>query len=107
MLMSSRDADSPSPQIDTPIYRLESLTPGTVVAGPAIILDKTQTLIIHPANVATVLIDHVYIDVGLGPRKKLSTTVVDPIQLSIFVRRHVILLQSSRPNHKLELTGFA
>lgn len=73
-------------QVETPIYRLESLAPGTVVKGPAIILDKTQTLIIHPANVATILVDHVYIDVGLGPRKKLSTTVVDPIQLSIFVR---------------------
>ncbi|ORY61052.1 Hydantoinase B/oxoprolinase-domain-containing protein [Leucosporidium creatinivorum] len=73
--------------VDTPIYRLESLAPGTVVKGPAIILDNTQTLIIHPANVATVLFDHVYIDVGLGPRKKLSTTVVDPIALSIFGHR--------------------
>lgn len=73
--------------VDTPIYKLGSLAAGSVVKGPAIVLDQTQTLILHPANVATVLIDHVYIDVGLGPRKQISTTVVDPIQLSIFGHR--------------------
>ncbi len=73
--------------VDTPIYKLGSLPPGSVVKGPAIILDQTQTLILHPSNVATILIDHVYIDVGLGPRKQISTTVVDPIQLSIFGHR--------------------
>ncbi|KAI5479281.1 5-oxoprolinase (ATP-hydrolyzing) [Pseudohyphozyma bogoriensis] len=74
-------------KVATPIYRLSELVPGTVVKGPAIILDATQTLVIHPANVATILVDHVFIDVGLGPRKQLGTDVVDPIALSIFGNR--------------------
>ncbi|KAK8869467.1 hypothetical protein IAR55_000031 [Kwoniella newhampshirensis] len=70
-----------------PLYKLEALTPGTVVQGPAVILDATQTILLHPQNTARILKDHVYIDVGLGPRKQLSTEVVDPIQLSIFGHR--------------------
>ncbi|ORY27110.1 putative cytoplasm protein [Naematelia encephala] len=69
------------------LYRLDDLHPGTVVKGPAIILDKTQTILLHPHNSARILYDHVYIDVGLGPRKVLDTSTVDPIQLSIFSHR--------------------
>ncbi|RSH93770.1 hypothetical protein EHS25_006418 [Saitozyma podzolica] len=73
--------------VTAPLYRLEDLEPGTTVPGPAIMLDKTQTILLHPQNVARVLRSHVFIDVGLGPRKQLDTTVVDPIQLSIFSHR--------------------
>ncbi|WVQ85372.1 hypothetical protein IAT38_007537 [Cryptococcus sp. DSM 104549] len=70
-----------------PLYKLESLVPGTTVKGPAIILDATQTILLHPQNTARVLKDHVYVDVGLGPKKQLSTDIIDPIQLSIFGHR--------------------
>ncbi|GJN94162.1 hypothetical protein Rhopal_007236-T1 [Rhodotorula paludigena] len=79
--------------VETPIFRLESLKPGHVVAGPAIILDATQTLVIHPANSATILHDHVWIDVGLGERKPLSTEVVDPIALSVFGSRFMSIAE--------------
>ncbi|WWC69115.1 uncharacterized protein I206_103051 [Kwoniella pini CBS 10737] len=69
------------------LYKLENLQPGTTVKGPAIILDATQTILVHPQNTARILKEHVYIDVGLGPRKQLATDVVDPIQLSIFSHR--------------------
>ncbi|WRT67483.1 uncharacterized protein IL334_004455 [Kwoniella shivajii] len=70
-----------------PLYKLDTLQQGTTIKGPAIILDATQTILIHPQNTARILKEHVYIDVGLGPKKKLSTDIVDPIQLSIFGHR--------------------
>ncbi|GAA5937129.1 hypothetical protein JCM10213_007143 [Rhodosporidiobolus nylandii] len=79
--------------VETPIFRLEDLKPGSVVTGPAIILDATQTLVIHPANSATILPDHVWIDVGLGPRKPLSTEKVDPIALSVFGSRFMSIAE--------------
>lgn len=71
-----------------PLYRLDDdLAPGMLVKGPALILDKTQTILLHPQNTARILHNHVFIDVGLGPRKQLDTHAVDPIQLSIFSHR--------------------
>lgn len=45
--------------VDTPLYRLNDLVPGMVVSGPAIILDKTQTVVLHPQNVARILKSHI------------------------------------------------
>ncbi|WWD16936.1 hypothetical protein CI109_101368 [Kwoniella shandongensis] len=72
---------------DVPLYRLHDLTPGMKVPGPAIILDNTQTIVLHPQNTARILKSHVFIDVGLGPRKAIDLQSVDPIQLSIFSHR--------------------
>jgi 5-oxoprolinase (ATP-hydrolysing) len=69
------------------LYELCELPVGTVIHGPAIILDDTQTIVVFPANETTILKDHVYIDVGLGPKNALDTSVVDPIALSIFGNR--------------------
>lgn len=41
------------------LYKLDDLTPGSVVSGPALILDKTQTILLHPQNRARILRDHV------------------------------------------------
>jgi 5-oxoprolinase (ATP-hydrolysing) len=73
------------------------------VSGPAIILNDTQTVVLHPQNTATILKSHILyvalfefenqqlkpdsIDVGLGPRKDIHITSVNPIQLSIFSHR--------------------
>ena len=43
----------------TPLYRLGSLPSGSTVVGPAIILDETQTILLHPRNTAIVLGSHV------------------------------------------------
>jgi 5-oxoprolinase (ATP-hydrolysing) len=44
---------------DCPLYRLGDLVPGMVVPGPAIILDNTQTIVLHPQNTARILKSHV------------------------------------------------
>ncbi|WVF66760.1 hypothetical protein IAT40_001502 [Kwoniella sp. CBS 6097] len=72
---------------DVPLYKLQDLSPGAKIAGPAIILDNTQTIVLHPQNEARILRSHVFIDVGLGPRKEIDLESVDPIQLSIFSHR--------------------
>ena len=81
--------DETSSFVESPLYTLEDLHPGTVIHGPAIILDATQTIVVFPSNEATILSEHVFIDVGLGPKKALDTGVVDPIALSIFGNRSV------------------
>ncbi|WWD04682.1 hypothetical protein V865_002753 [Kwoniella europaea PYCC6329] len=72
---------------DIPLFKFQDLRPGMKVSGPAIILDKTQTIVLHPQNTARILKSHVYIDVGLGPKKEIDLNSVDPIQLSIFNHR--------------------
>ncbi|KAK8844794.1 hypothetical protein IAR55_006644 [Kwoniella newhampshirensis] len=77
----------------TKIFTLGDLLPGTVVHGPAVILDETQTIVVFPANVATILKDLVYIDVGLGPKAQLTVGVVEPIALSIFGNRFMAIAE--------------
>lgn len=78
---------------DASIYRLSDLKPGSVVPGPSVILDATQTILVHPSNSAVVLNDHVYIDIGLGPRKKADLSSVDPILLSVFGSRFMSIAE--------------
>lgn len=78
--------------ISTGVHLLGNLQPGTRLSGPALILDKTQTILVSPGCVATVLDSTVMID--LAAEKKLSDIFsarsgdeVNPIKLSIFGHR--------------------
>lgn len=79
--------------VDAPVYRLGDLEPGTEVQGPSLVLDNTQTLVVHPTNTAIILNDHVYIDVGLGPKKQIDTKTIDPILLSVFGSRFMSIAE--------------
>ncbi|GKT56854.1 LOW QUALITY PROTEIN: 5-oxoprolinase [Colletotrichum tofieldiae] len=72
---------------DTPVYGLASLTPHTKITGPALIMDDKQTIVVIPDAAATVLSETVVIDVAVGTKETISTTTIDPIQLSIFGHR--------------------
>ncbi|KAK5939524.1 hypothetical protein PMZ80_007902 [Knufia obscura] len=71
------------------VFFLQGLQPGSTVKGPAIILDKTQTIVVEPKTTAKILPRHVILEVPVtsaaaaGP----SEMVVDPIRLSIFGHR--------------------
>lgn len=70
----------------TPVFFLGNLHPGSCIQGPAMIIDKTQTIVVEPHVTAIILSRHVILDV---PTKKKSdagesTLVVDPIRLSVF-----------------------
>lgn len=61
----------------TPIFQLQTLATGTVIKGPAIVIDQTQTIVVAPTAVANILASCVIIDLAdktTKPRNALSTT---------------------------------
>ena len=77
----------------TPFLPLDTLSPGTVVQGPAIIIDNTQTILVTPSSQATVLERHVVIDLVIDNKKTVSADEVDPIQLAIFGNRFMSIAE--------------
>lgn len=81
--------------VDCPLYLLDSLSTGARLAGPASIVDSTQTIVVEPHCVATILEEHVAIDLleetafESASEKEL---VVDPVQLRYV---HLLSLSSS------------
>ncbi|KAK0642620.1 Uncharacterized protein DIS24_g8829 [Lasiodiplodia hormozganensis] len=73
--------------VDTPIYQLSDLDAGSTVAGPALILDNTQTIVVTPAATATAGADKIIIDLHSSEKSRISSTQADPVQLSIFAHR--------------------
>ena len=71
----------------TSIYSLPELATGNVIRGPSIIIDNTQTILVEPRSRAAILSDHIIILVDHEEKPKLSSKVVDPIQLSVFGHR--------------------
>ena len=79
---------------DTKIYKLEDIDVGTRVAGPAIIADGTQTIVVTPGASALIIETHVVINIGEeGASKKANTEEVDPILLSIFAHRFMAIAE--------------
>lgn len=74
-------------RLDTPVFRIEEMRYGTVVRGPAILADGTQTNVIPPNVEATILKSHIYIKLLAKDSYNLTRTdknKIDPILLSIF-----------------------
>ena len=49
---------------DTPVYKLEDLSVGDRIKGPAILADGTQTIVVTPGASALVIETHVVINIG-------------------------------------------
>lgn len=71
----------------TPVYVLSTLHPGTKVKGPAMIIDNTQTVLVTPNSVASILSNMIAIEVKHQAQEAVSAIDFDPIQLSIFRHR--------------------
>ncbi|KAF3761088.1 hypothetical protein M406DRAFT_296638 [Cryphonectria parasitica EP155] len=87
---------------DTPIYKLDELDVGTVIHGPAMLADGTQTIVVTPKAEAVILGTHVVINItdSKGSRddddeseKDRSKREVDPILLSIFGHRFMAIAE--------------
>lgn len=76
------------------IYFLSDLKVGSVIEGPALILDATQTILVEPSSKFTVLPRHVIIDLKDSTSKEISLVHVDPVQLSIFSHRFMAIAES-------------
>ncbi|KAG2205414.1 hypothetical protein INT47_007199 [Mucor saturninus] len=75
-----------------PVYRLGDLQPGSLLTGPAVIIDVTATVIVEPSCTALITSGHITITVGRG-EKKVVTTKMEPIQLSIFSHRFMSIAE--------------
>lgn len=75
-----------------PVYRLGDLKPGSCITGPAVIIDVTATVVVEPSCTALITAGHITITVGRG-EKKVVTTEMEPIQLSIFSHRFMSIAE--------------
>lgn len=73
--------------VDTPVYLFDQVTPGVPLQGPALVVDKTQTLLVGPSSSARIVEDKLILDVSPPAAKNLSSTVLDPVALSVFRHR--------------------
>lgn len=80
---------------NTAIYKLEDLSVGDRVKGPAIIADGTQTIVVPPGATALLINTHVIINIGESDagEKQNGTEEVDPILLSIFAHRFMAIAE--------------
>jgi 5-oxoprolinase (ATP-hydrolysing) len=81
---------------ETPIYKLEGLSVGDRIKGPAILADGTQTIVVTPGASALIIETHVVINISdqeLKDAKPDSTEEVDPIMLSIFAHRFMAIAE--------------
>ena len=93
----------------TPVYRLEDLGPGATFKGPAIILNKTGTIVAEPdtsveidedANVWIQILEHEEKSKVGSDDKEIK---VNPIELSIFAHRFMSIAEQM--GRVLERTG--
>lgn len=78
---------NPMGWVDTPVYHFDDLTDGFQISGPAIVIDKTQTILVSPHSKATLTQDVLVLDVGSSGPQMTSADAIDPVQLSIFRHR--------------------
>ncbi|CAN8105382.1 unnamed protein product [Discula destructiva] len=78
---------------DTPTFELQALPAGVKVAGPSLIIDKTQTIVVTPGATATVLDSYVIIDRQSASSTASANSEFSPIQLSIFGHRFMSIAE--------------
>lgn len=79
--------------LDTPTFELQTLPAGAKIQGPALIIDKTQTIVVTPSSVGTILGSYVVVDRQSAPTSTTTSSVFSPIQLSIFGHRFMSIAE--------------
>lgn len=93
--------------VKTPIYQLNELRPGSRIEAPAMIIDKTQTIVVEPGAIATILSKHVVMHLSSDNKSRSDevASVVDPIRLSVFGYRFMSIAdQMSRMFQKTSVS---
>ncbi|EXJ96274.1 5-oxoprolinase (ATP-hydrolysing) [Capronia coronata CBS 617.96] len=90
---------------DTPVYLLKSIAKNTLIHGPAIIIDETQTIVVAPDAVANVLQTCIVLDLEQDKTQTAQVTSpadavlsnaripIDPVRLSIFGHRFMSIAE--------------
>ena len=89
---------------NTCIFNLAELKTNTIISGPAIIVDATQTLLVVPGATATITAEHVVIDVADNATPQINDTI-DPVQLSVFGHRFMSI--SEQMGRSLQKTAIS
>ncbi|ROW16351.1 hypothetical protein VPNG_02741 [Cytospora leucostoma] len=86
--------------VETGIHELGSVLRGSVIAGPALIIDQTHTILVEPNFRAIILKNHVVLDkveddVGsvVASGIALNADTENPIQLSVFAHRFMAIAE--------------
>lgn len=90
-----------SGQLESKVFHLKDLSPGSIIAGPALIIDETQTLLLEPNTTATILSNHIVITVDSDSQTTLKEEIssdtpleqADPILLSVFGHRFMSIAE--------------
>ncbi|KAJ5946513.1 hypothetical protein N7454_003352 [Penicillium verhagenii] len=87
------------------LYSLKDLRTGTRIDGPAMVIDKTQTIIVDPASAAIILPEHVVIEITGTAKPEITTSVVNPVQLSVFGHRFMSVAEQM--GHTMQKTSIS
>ncbi|KAJ5623628.1 hypothetical protein N7490_012233 [Penicillium lividum] len=87
--------DGNSTRIDTPVYLLDQLEKHSRIAGPAVIIDQTQTIVVAPNAVANLLETCIVIDLQdkKTSQPEQAASEIDPIRLTIFGHRFMSIAE--------------
>ncbi|ODV93699.1 hypothetical protein PACTADRAFT_71566 [Pachysolen tannophilus NRRL Y-2460] len=81
--------------LDSKVYFLNDIGIGSIIVGPALIIDATQTILVEPGSKLTILPRHLIMDLSEeSPNVEFSQSHVDPVQLSIFSHRFMSIAES-------------
>lgn len=86
---------------NTDVFELGKIPERSVVAGPAMIIDQTQTILVEPKFNAVILANHVILERHReneqAPRRPEASTkdlaVENPVQLSVFAHRFMAIAE--------------
>lgn len=76
---------------DVGVYHLENIPKGSMIEGPAMVIDQTQTILVEPNFHAYVISNHVVLERTEGRTQSCEANTagsnINPIQLSVFAHR--------------------
>ncbi|CAM1506062.1 Fc.00g057030.m01.CDS01 [Cosmosporella sp. VM-42] len=90
---------------ETSVFQLDTISPGVQISGPAMIIDKTQTIVVDHASRANILPEHVVLDISKPEVQSITTDAVDPVQLSVFGHRFMTVAEQM--GHTMEKTSIS
>lgn len=90
---------------ETPVYELRSMSPGVHITGPAMIIDKTQTIVVDHLSKGVILPEHVILEVDKAEKQNVATETVDPVTLSVFGHRFMTVAEQM--GHTMEKTSIS
>jgi 5-oxoprolinase (ATP-hydrolysing) len=90
---------------ETPVYELKSMSPGVHITGPAMIIDKTQTIVVDHLSKGVILPEHVILEVDKAEKQNVATESIDPVTLSVFGHRFMTVAEQM--GHTMEKTSIS